>query len=129
MPEKVRYVKNVKKTKNVLEGYVVEKYGSINNFLSRLEKFNDMRDERKNLENIIKSSDFLETMKLGMKVCSGLKIDFVELFGNENICVSDSANNSDNDKSAGEKYSLLNSAARQKTLEYINDILKSELQQ
>ena len=108
-----------------MEEYVVEKYGSINNFLSRLEKFNNTGYERKNLENTLKNSDFLETMQLGMKVCGGLRIDFMELFRNENICASDSAVNLNIEESAEEKYSLLNSAARQKTLEYINDILKS----
>ena len=125
MPEKIRYVKYVKKSKNVLEEYVVGKYGSINNFLSRLEKFNDTNYERKNLENAIKDSGFLETMQLGMRVCGGLKIDFVELFGNENIRASDSANDFNTEESAEEKYSLLNLDARRKTLEYINNILKT----
>ena len=121
MTEKTSYAKRT----NILEEYIIKKYGSINNFLGRLEKLSGREYERKNIENILKNSDFLETMQLGMKVCGGLKIDFVELFANENICVSDSAGDLDTEEAAEEKYSLLNPAARQKTLEYINDILKN----
>ena len=60
-----------------------------------------------------------------MKVCSCLKIDFSELFANENIQVADSAVNLNIEESAEERYALLNPAARQKTLDYINDILKN----
>ena len=111
--------------KNVLEEYVVEKYGSVKNFVSRVEKAKELRYDGENLESTIKSPNFLKAMQLGMKVCGGLKIDFLELFGNQNIRASDFADNLNIEKAAEEKYLLLNSAARQKTLEYINDILNN----
>jgi hypothetical protein len=121
MPKKVYYVKYVKKTKNILEEYVLKKYGSVNNFLNKFNK----GQERKKIENILRKSDFFTRMLLGMKVCGSLRIDFEELFFNGNICALDSQRNIGAEESAEEKYSLLNFSARQKTLEYMNDILKN----
>ena len=88
-------------------------------------KFDSERHDRENLELIIKNADFMRQIELGMRLCGGLKIDFAELFGNENICESGAAGNFNMEKSAEQKYSLLNPSARRKTLEYINNILKS----
>ena len=126
MPKKVYYVKYSKKTG--LQEYAVEKYGSMNNFLSKLEKAADKKCKRENIENIMKKADagVLEKMQLMMKVCEGLRIDFIELFANGNIReLAEPVKNTGAEQSAEEKYSLLSLAAREKTLEYINNILQS----
>ena len=124
MQEKVYYVKFSKKIG--LKEYVVEKYGSMNNFLSKLEKSADKTCSREKIEHIMKKPDVWEKMQIGMKICDGLRIDFMELFGNENIrALPEPVKNTGAEESAEEKYSLLSLAAREKTLEYINNILQS----
>ena len=124
MQEKVYYVKFSKKIG--LKEYVIEKYGSINNFLSKLEKSADKSCKRENIENILKKPDVFEKMQIGLKVCDGLRIDFIELFANETIrALPEPVKNIGAEESAEEKYSLLSHAAREKTLEYINNILQS----
>lgn len=123
MPGKVYYLKESKKRNNILEEYVFEKYGSITNFLNKFEEINHKGCKREKIENTIIKSDFVDKMQVGMKVCDGLRIDRWELFGNENICILDSVANAE--ASPEEKFSLLNADARQKTIEYINNLLKN----
>lgn len=125
MPEKVYHVKGTKKRNNILEKYVVEKYGSMNNFLNKFEEINHAGYKREKIENTIIKSDFLKKMQVGMKVCDGLRIDRWELFGNENICVLDSVKTSGAEVSPEENFSLLNFDARQKTIEYISNLLEN----
>ena len=125
MPKKSRYVKCVNKSQNIIEKYVVKKHGSISNFLSGMTKFNNAGHEIKRIEDVIKDKDFLEKMELGMKICGSLKIDFVELFGNGNICVLDSGGGLRPEQYAEEKYARLEPPARRKTLEYINSMLEN----
>ena len=79
----------------------------------------------KNLEAIINKADFMRNLRLGISLCGGLKIDFAELFGNENIRESGSADGLNIELSAEQRYERLNPSEREKTLEYINNILES----
>lgn len=116
MQKKVYSVKSVKKTKNILEEHLIAKYGNINNFLESC-KISD----KEKIESAIKKANFLGKMRIGIKICNGLRIDFNELFYNGNIS---SAGSLHEKGTAEEKYSLLNVAARRKTMEYMNDILE-----
>ena len=122
MPE--NYAKHIKKNGNILEEYVVEKYGSVNNFLSRLENL-DNRSERISIESVMRSPDFLEAMQIGLRVCGVLRIDFTELFSRGNIREIDSDNNINMGNPVEERYSMLNLAMQQRTLEYMDNILEN----
>ena len=118
------------KANGILEKHVVEKYGSVDNFLTSLERGAGCKKEI--TKNIIKSPNFMEKMQLGKKLCESLRIDFEGLFARENISEADGAylnvrhsGKNLNAESAEEKYSLMNPVAQRKTLEYINNILNS----
>ena len=119
MPEE--YVKY----RNILEKHVIEKHGSINNFISTLENLDNSRYEKLQIERAVKNSDFAEILQIGMKICSALRIDFAELFINNHICEIDSAVDFCTRELAEEKYSRLNLNAQKQALRYIDNILEN----
>jgi hypothetical protein len=133
MPENSNYPKSAKKKANVLEEYITEKYGSVKKFQKSLknEKRADLLDKIKdeNWEFIIGKQDFFKRLLLGIKVCDALHIDFIELFRHENIIyiVPEKIPRSDKDsnleETAENKYLTLDLQKKQKTIEFINNIL------
>ena len=122
---------------NTLEKHVIEKYGTVSKFISKWQELQEISDieikgeaattqtkyehEREKIENIIRKPDFLNKMRLAMEICDGLRIDFAELFYNENIKPATVLNVKE---AAEERFSLLSSAARRKAIEYMDDILE-----
>ena len=83
------------------------------------------RKNRNVLEEIVRNPDFLKKMRLGLKLCESLRIDFVELFGNGNIRAVGPAENLSAEEAAEAKYAMLNLNERQKILDYINNMLEN----
>ena len=113
---------------NVFEYYAVEKYGDAGSFPVGTGVFGgstgDIIYESDDFGDSVNSADFTEPIQMGIKLCGGLKIDFIELFGNGSICGLRLAYNFKMDKEAEDKYSLLAFQSRNKILDYIDGILE-----
>jgi hypothetical protein len=129
MPLKTYYIKSPEKKTNVIEKHIVEKYGSMKNWQNSQEKRKDKNAENwgviKNWELIIGRENFLKEMRAGAKVCTALRINYTELFMNENICSLITGKTEGLEENALIKYLTLDLAKKEQTIKFINNILSN----